>query len=68
MAEERDYTQEVILKLRGEEFSTWRQLILMGGGLIGFPATLLGTGDLPLANTSLLLNSWGLFILIINFY
>lgn len=63
MADEKDYTQEVILKLRGEEISTWRHLMLMSGGFVGFPATLLGTQNLPAVNIPLLLISWVLFIL-----
>ena len=63
MVEEKDYTQEVILKLRGEEISTWRHLMLMSGGFVGFPATLLGTNNLPVVNIPLLLISWFLFIL-----
>lgn len=63
MKEEKDYTQEIILKLRGEEISTWKHLMLMSGGFIGFPATLLGTNNLPAVDISLLLVSWFSFVL-----
>ena len=57
--------QYLLLKLREEEYRTKRQIILMSSGLIGFPATLLGTGNLPFINQDMIIYSWLCFILTI---
>ena len=57
--------QYLLLKLREEEYKTKRQIILMSSGLIGLPATLLGTGNLPFINQDMIIYSWLCFILTI---
>jgi hypothetical protein len=59
--------QHLLLKLREEEYKTKRQIILMSSGLIGLPATLLGTGNLPFINQDMVIYSWLCFILTIIF-
>lgn len=58
-----DATQEILLRLREQEFASWRQIMTMSGGSIGFPATLLATGNLPDIHIGVLMLSWLMFII-----
>lgn len=55
-------SQEMILRLKTEEFALWRQTMTLSAGFIGFSATLFGTKNLPSINVSFLVLSWVFFI------
>lgn len=56
-------SQEMILRLKTEEFTLWRQTMTLSAGFIGFSATLLGTKNLPSINITFLFLSWVFFMI-----